>query len=135
MKTRCAANDPAARKSVNPLFLLFILVPLAGCVSKATADAQAKAAFVAGEKAAYQNMQSSQTAIIVLGEVQKHQIPWVAGLTLAQAIATAGYNGAHDPTDIILKRNSVQTEVDPKQLLNGKDVPLQPGDVVSILSQ
>ena len=135
MKTRCASNKPAGRQSINPLFLLFVLIPLAGCVTKATADAEAKVAFLAGEKAAYQNMQSSQTAIMVLGEVQKHQVPWVAGLTLAQAIATAGYNGAHDPTDIILKRNSVQTEIDPKQLLNGKDIPLQPGDVVSILSQ
>jgi hypothetical protein len=147
MKTRCASNNPAARKlaaakhceagSINPflILVLFIMIPLAGCVTKATADAQAKMAFLAGEKAAYQNMQSSQTAIMVLGAVQKHQIPWVDGLTLAQAISTAGYNGAHDPTDIILKRNSVQTEIDPKQLLNGKDIPLQPGDVVSILSQ
>ena len=150
MKTRCVPNNPGRQstnranwlpinplihQSIHPLLVLLVLIPLAGCVSKATADAQAKAAFLAGEKVAYQNMQSSQTAIVVLGEVQKHQIPWVAGLTLAQAIATAGYNGAHDPTDIILKRNSVQTEVDPKQLLNGKDVPLQPGDVVSILSQ
>ena len=137
MKTPCAPNVPAAHRSFNSLvlLLLFVLIPLTGCVSKATADAQAKAAFLAGEKAAYQNMQASQTAIMVLGDVQKHQIPWVAGLTLAQAIATAGYNGAHDPVGIILKRNSVQTEIDPKQLLNGKDVPLQPGDVISILSQ
>jgi hypothetical protein len=155
MRTSCAIDDPAARRSINPIihklaaakhreagsiypFLVLVLValvPLGGCVTKATADAQAKAAFVAGEKTAYQNIQSSQTAIVILGEVQKHQVPWVVGLTLAQAIATAGYNGAHDPTEIILKRNSVQTEIDPKQLLNGKDVPLQPGDVVSILSQ
>ncbi|HTV40761.1 MAG TPA: hypothetical protein VMF08_09310 [Candidatus Sulfotelmatobacter sp.] len=130
-------SNPPIQKSINPFLVLVLiaLVPLAGCVTKATADAQARAAFLAGEKAAYQNMQSSQTAIVVLGEVQKHQVPWVAGLTLAQAISTAGYNGAHDPTEIILRRNSVQTEIDPKQLLNGNDVPLQPGDVVSILSQ
>lgn len=137
MKTPFAPNIPAAHRSINlpVLLLLFVLIPLSGCVSKATADAQAKAAFLAGEKAAYQTIQSSETAITVLGDVQKHQIPWVSGLTLAQAIATAGYKGAHDPTDIILKRNSVQTEIDPKQLLNGQDVPLHPGDVVSILSQ
>ena len=137
IRTR-AIHDPF-HQSINPLFILFpflfALIPLTGCVSKATADAEAKAAFLAGENAAYQIMQSSQTAIIVLGNVQKHQIKWVAGLTLAQAIASADYKGAHDPTEIILKRNSVQTEIDPKQLLNGEVVPLQPGDVVSILSQ
>ena len=154
MKTSGTANNPirqsanrAARQPINPLIhqsispffvlllLLFVLIPLTGCVSKATADAEAKTAFLAGEKAAYQSIQVSQTAIVVLGEVQRHQVPWVAGLTLAQAIAAAGYTGAHDPTDIILKRNSVQTEFDPKRLLSGQDVPLHPGDVVSILSQ
>jgi hypothetical protein len=118
-----------------PALAGFALVFLAGCVTKATADAQAKAAFVAGEKAAYQTIQSSATAIIVLGNVQNHQIPWAEGLTLAQALSKANYTGAHDPTDIILRRNSVQTEVDPKQLLNGQDVPLHPGDVLSIIGQ
>ena len=138
----CAARqprNPLIQQSVNPFFvllpLLFVLIPLAGCVSKATADAEAKTAFLAGEKAAYQSIQSSQIAIVVLGDVQRHQVPWVTGLTLAQAIAAAGYTGAHDPTDIILKRNSVQTEYDPKRLLSGEDVPLHPGDLISILSQ
>src|SRR5215469_14316198 len=113
-----------------PVIAILGPVFVAGCVTRATADAQAKAAFVAGEKAAYQTMQSSTTAIMILGNVQKHQIPWVDGLTLAQALSTANYTGAHDPTDIVLRRNSIQTEVDPKQLLGGKDVPLHPGDVI-----
>jgi len=118
-----------------PTLAILGLGLVAGCVTKATADAQAKAAFVAGEKAAYQTMQSSTTAIMVLGNVQKHQIPWVEGLTLAQALSTANYTGAHDPTDIVLRRNSIQTEVDPKQLLSGRDVPLHPGDVISVIGQ
>lgn len=116
-------------------FAVLALALVAGCVTRAAADAQAKAAFVAGEKAAYQTMQSSTTAVIVLGNVQKHQIPWADGLTLAQALAAANYTGAHDPTDIILKRNSIQTEIDPKELLNGRDVPLHPGDVISVIGQ
>lgn len=116
-------------------FAVLALALVTGCVTKATADAQAKEAFVAGEKAAYQTMQSSTTAIIVLGNVQKHQIPWVEGLTLAHALSTANYTGAQDPTDIILRRNSIQTEIDPKQLLNGRDVPLHPGDVISVIGQ
>jgi hypothetical protein len=118
-----------------PALAIFALVFVAGCVTKATADAEARKAFVAGEKAAYQTMQSSATAIMVLGNVQKHQVPWVNGLTLAQALSTANYTGAHDPTDIILRRNSIQTEIDPKQLLGGKDVPLHPGDVISVIGQ
>ncbi|HXC35332.1 MAG TPA: hypothetical protein VNV43_05615 [Candidatus Acidoferrales bacterium] len=114
---------------------LLAMVFVSGCVTKATADAEAKAAFVAGQKAAYQSMQANTTDIMVLGNVQKHDIPWVEGMTLAQALATAAYTGAHDPTDIILRRNSVQTEVDPRQLLNGKDVPLHPGDVISVIGQ
>jgi hypothetical protein len=117
------------------ILALLAAVSAAGCVTRATADAEAKAAFVAGQKAAYQSMQSSTTDVVVLGNVQKHQVSWVAGLTLAQALATANYTGAHDPTNIILRRNSVQTEVDPKQLLNGQDVPLHPGDVISVVGQ
>jgi hypothetical protein len=117
------------------VIVVFALLFMAGCVSKAAADAQARAAFLAGEKAAYQSMQSSTTDITVLGNVQKHQIPWVEGMTLAQALATATYTGVHDPTDLILRRNSVQTEVDPRDLLNGKDVPLHPGDVISVIGQ
>ena len=114
---------------------MLALVPVAGCVTRATADAEARAAFVAGEKAAYQTMQSSTTDITILGNVQKHQIPWANGLTLAQALAKADYTGAHDPTDLVLRHNSIQTEISPRDLLNGQDVPLHPGDVISVIGQ
>lgn len=115
--------------------LILAAAALAGCVTKSQADAQARAAYLAGQKAAYESITSSQMGIVVLGNVQKHQVPWVAGLTLAQALATAVYNGQHDPQDIILKRNSVEMHFDPKQLLNGKDTTLQPGDVVLVVGR
>jgi hypothetical protein len=114
---------------------ILAVVSAAGCVTKATAAAESRAAFLAGQKSAYQSMQAAQTAVVVLGNVKNHEIPWVDGLTLTQALATANYTGAHDPTDIILKRNSVQTEIDPKELLNGQDVSLHPGDVVSVVGE
>ena len=117
------------------LILAVALAGVAGCVTKSQADAQARAAYMAGEKAAYQTIAASQTAVVVMGSVQKHQVPWVAGLTLAQALASAVYTGQHDPQEILLKRNSVETQIDPKQLLNGKDVALQPGDVVLVVGQ
>jgi hypothetical protein len=116
---------------------MLILVALAatGCVSRSKAAAQARQAYMAGQQAAYQSMGGAITDVVVLGNVQKHEVPWVAGLTLAQALATANYLGSQDPQSIILKRNSVETQIDPKQLLNGQDVPLQPGDVISVVGQ
>lgn len=115
--------------------LILALAALTGCVTKSQANAQAREAYVAGEKAAYQSIASSQTEVVVLGNVQKHQVPWVEGLTLAQALATANYTGLHDPQDIVLRRNSVETHVDPKQLLKGRDIVLEPGDVVLVIGQ
>ena len=115
--------------------LILALVTATGCVSKSTAEAQARAAFIAGQKSAYQSMVASQTDIIVLGNVQKHDLPWTTGMTLAQVITDAQYSGKQDPTDILVKRNSVQTRVDPKQLLNGQDMTLLPGDTIIVMGQ
>lgn len=106
-----------------------------GCVSKSEADARARAAYMAGQQAAYQSIQGTMTDVTFLGSVEKHHVPWKTGLTLAQALAAANYTGKEDPQEIILKRNSVETLVDPKQLLEGRDVSLQPGDVISVIGQ
>jgi hypothetical protein len=115
--------------------LVLVALATAGCVTKSRADAQARAAFIAGQQAAYQSMGQTQTDVVVLGHVDKHEIPWVTGLTLAQAIATANYTGDHDPTEIMVKRNTVQQQIDPRKLLNGEDMLLQPGDVITVISQ
>jgi hypothetical protein len=114
---------------------LVLALAATGCVTKSKADAEARAAYMAGQQAAYQSMGGAMTDVVVLGDVQKHEVPWVDGLTLAQALATANYLGTHDPQDIILKRNSVETEINPKDLLNGRDIELKPGDVISIVGQ
>lgn len=115
--------------------ILILALIATGCVSKSTADAQSRAAFIAGQKSAYQNMVASQTDIIVLGNVLKHDLPWTTGMTLAQAITDAQYTGKQDPTDIMVKRNSVQKRVDPTQLLNGQDMTLLPGDTIIVMGQ
>jgi hypothetical protein len=79
------------------IFIAALTLAAAGCVTKSRADAQARGAFIAGQQAAYQSMGQTQTDVVVLGNVDKHEIPWVTGLTLAQAIATANYNGDHGP--------------------------------------
>lgn len=119
------------------VYLAILLLALAatGCVTKSQAGAQARAAFLAGQKAAYQSMGQTMTDVVVLGSVEKHQVPWVKGLTLVQALATANYTGPHDPTEIVVKRNSVQKRIDPKQLLGGQDMTLEPGDIVTVIGQ
>ena len=119
------------------VFLGTLVLALAatGCVTKSKADAQARAAYMAGQQAAYQSMGGAVTDVVVFGNVQKHEVPWVDGLTLAQALATANYLGSHDPQDIILKRNSIETEINPKDLLNGQNVELKPGDQISVVGQ
>lgn len=119
------------------VFLGTLVLALAatGCVTKSKADAQARAAYMAGQQAAYQSMGGAVTDVVVFGNVQKHEVPWVDGLTLAQALATANYLGSHDPQDIILKRNSIETEINPKDLLNGQNMELKPGDQISVVGQ
>jgi hypothetical protein len=112
------------------------LLPLvSGCVSKATAQAQARAAYLQGQQQALERMQQSQArgpTVTFIGEVRNQLIPWTADLTLARAIVAADYYGQTDPNTIVLIRDGQQTVYDPKKLLQGNDVLLEPRDVVEI---
>jgi len=113
----------------------FLSAPLfCGCVTKSKADAQAQAAYLAGQKAALQQQLApvQTNGVTVIGPVQNPAVPWVEGLTLAQAIATAKYVGKHDPKEIVLTRQGENAKLAPKMLLTGADVPLEPGDTVTI---
>ena len=119
------------------ILALGLLLPLGGCVTKAKAKAQARAAYLAGQQDAMARMQQ-QTAvqgpsISVRGPVRNPVIQWKEGLTLRQAIVDAGYEGASDPISIYVLHNNVTTRVDVNRVLNGEDVPLQPGDVVTLV--
>jgi hypothetical protein len=114
--------------------LLWPALLSAGCVSKAAADARARAAFLAGQQQAMQRMQmeARQPRVTVLGEVRNAVIPWTADLTLAKVIVAASYYGKTDPRLIIIQRNGQELHYDPNDLLKGQDIPMQPGDVVEI---
>lgn len=103
-----------------------------GCVSKSKAQAQTQAAYLAGQNAALRRQQAQTPGITVIGPVQNPDVPWVEGLTLAQAIATAKYLGQHDPKEIIITRQGESAKLAPKMLLNGATVPLEPGDTITI---
>jgi hypothetical protein len=121
-------------KFICILALVFLMAALlSSCTTKSAARANAHEAFLEGQNAALRQQQALQTpSVTVVGPVQNPQVPWVAGLTLAQAIATANYLDSHEPKEIIITRDGESATLDPKVLLNGSDVPLETGDVVEL---
>ncbi len=105
-----------------------------GCVTKTQANAQARQAYLAGQQQAMQMNKMDQArgpSVTFIGPVKTPVIPWMQGLTLAQAVVAAGYQGP-EPTDIIIVHNGQGRRIDPNTLLKGEDVPLEAGDVINI---
>jgi protein involved in polysaccharide export with SLBB domain len=113
--------------------ILLVTLTLVGCVTRTKARADAQAAFIAGQQQAMAGIQRTQGAsVTIIGPVRNPIVPWTEDMTLAKAILAADYTGPTDPNDIVIMRNGRAIKVDPNQLLNGEDVPLQTGDVVQI---
>jgi len=91
---------------------------------------------MAGQQQGMLQAQQSQPhagpTITVAGPVKYTQVPWTDQMTVARAIIAAEYLGPGDPREILILRNGQATNVDPKRLLNGEDLPLQAGDVVQL---
>ena len=116
-----------------PAAILVLALAAGGCTSKSTAQMKAQQAFLAGQNAALLQQQEAQfPSVTIVGPVQNQKVPWVAGLTLAQAIATANYLDSHEPKQIIITRQGENATLDAKVLLNGVAVPLEPGDVIEL---
>ena len=138
----CNIQRPVTAKpaAIGCWMLLLLAIPFAGCVSKSKAQAQQRAAYIRGQQETMIRMQQMQKqgqgpCVTVNGEVSNHVVPWMEGMTLARALVAADYLGAADPAQIIILRNGVGKRVEPRQLLSGEDIPLQPGDVVHLLQQ
>jgi len=146
--TKSAARKPITwrrrfRDSALGLLSLFVIshssLTLTGCVTKATAKAQAQTAFLAGQNQAMMRMQQQQlqqsrgAVVSFVGPITNPNIPWTTDLTLARAIDQAGYTGTAEPSRIFIVRNGQAIQVDTKQLLAGQDQPLMPGDVIQIM--
>ncbi len=119
---------------VASAILISSVMLFCGCVSKSKAQARAQQAYLAGQNAALRQQQADAQSpgVTVVGPVQNPDVPWVEGLTLAQAIATANYLGQHDPKEIDITRQGESAKLAPKMLLNGANVPLEPGDIITI---
>src|SRR6516165_2863348 len=106
---------------------------MSGCVSKKAAEERSRAAFFAGQQQAAMKAHQTQLqgpTVTVVGEVRNSLIPWTMDLTLAKAVVSAGFYGRTDPAEITIQRNGQEIECDPRRLLSGEDVPLQPNDVI-----
>ena len=113
------------------LAILVLALAATGCTTRTKARMKEENAFLAGQNEALRQ-QLSATGVTVVGAVQTPNVPWVAGLTLTQAIATAKYLPPDDPHTIILTRRGERATLDPKVLFSDAPVPLEPGDVVEI---
>jgi hypothetical protein len=125
---------------LSALLLVAATCCVSGCVSKSKAQAQARAAYLAGQRDAIAQMNPHQTGstneleapadVTFIGPVETPKVPWTEGLTLAKAILQAVYKSQIDPTMILIIRPNEQIQIDPARLLSGNDYPLKPGDVV-----
>jgi hypothetical protein len=116
--------------------ILVLALAAAGCAGKSKAQLREQNAFLAGQNAALKQQQAQAAAqfagVTVVGPVVHSQVPWVAGLTLAQAIATANYVGPDAPKQISITRHGESATMDADVLVSGKDVPLEVGDVIEL---
>ena len=120
--------------------ILLLGLAATGCVSKSTARLREQNAFLAGQNAVLQQQQAQAATksaaespgVTIVGAVQHPQVPWITGLTLAQAISTANYVGQDPPKQIIITRNGESAAMDASVLLNGSDIPLEIGDVIEL---
>lgn len=115
-------------------------VLVSGCVSRSTARLREKNAFLVGQNMALQQQAAQSAAqnaaqspgVTIVGQVQHPQVPWVTGLTMAQAITTANYVGQDEPKQIILTRRGESAAMDANVVLNGADIPLEIGDIIEL---
>ena len=130
-----AKNYPSGQLKVC-LPVLLLALAATGCVSRSNARLREQNAYLAGQNAALQRQAAQTTAqspgVTILGPVQHPQVPWVTGLTLAQAIATANYVGADQPKEIFITRHGETAAMDASVLIGGTDIPLEIGDVIEM---
>jgi len=110
---------------------LLLVALLSGCVSKSKSQAQAYQAYIAGQRDA--SARTQNPTVTIVGDVKNHSVSWVDGLTLAQGLLSAEYQGAWDPREIFVTRAGETHKINMKALLAGADNPLlQPGDIVTV---
>ena len=112
--------------------ILILFLAATGCNSRIK-QLEAQHALLVQQNAVLQKqLAASQRGVTVIGPVQNPFVPWVAGLTLAQAVATANYLETDAPKEILITRQGETASLDPQVLLSGTAVPLEMGDVIEL---
>jgi hypothetical protein len=101
-------------------------------MSKSRSRLESQNAFLAGQNAALKQQLAQYNGVTFVGAVQNAQVPWVAGLTLAQAVATANYIGQAAPRAVVITHQGETAVLDAKVLFSGVDIPLEAGDIVEL---
>ena len=116
------------------LIILGLGLVATGCTTEGRARREAHDAYMAGQNDALRQQQAMAQApsVTIVGPVQNPRVPWIAGLTLVQALATANYLDSQEPKEIVIIRNGERAPLDPKVLFNGAVVPLEAGDVIQL---
>jgi len=123
---------PRLTHSVSIAAGFLALAVLSSCKTTSP-DSNNQAAFIAGQRAALQEMtEGRRTSIRFLGPVENPNVPWSEHLGLIEAIVAAGYREQDSPGTIIINRKGQRILVPAQFLLQGKDIPLEAGDTVEI---
>ena len=118
--------------------LVALVVLAGGCVTQEKAQADARAAYFAGQATAMNQLRLQQAApevpvVTILGPVKNRTVPWTEELSLVRALVAAEYIGAAELFSITITRAGKIMNVSPRQLLAGSvDPALEPGDVVTL---
>ncbi len=111
---------------------LLALLLAAGCVSQEKSQEEVRRAYEAGLQQGRKEAEIRLTHVRVRGPVQRADVPWREGLTLAQAIVDAVYTSPRDPVAISITRGNRIIPVDLNELLRGIDIPVELGDIIDI---
>jgi len=124
---------PRASQIYSSALLVIVLgLSTVGCVTRSQSRLESQNAFLTGQNAALRQQLAQYNGITFIGAVKNAQVPWVVGLTLKQAVATADYIGEDDPRAVIITRQGDSAVLDADVLLNDKEIPLEAGDIVEI---
>src|SRR5690348_2413185 len=120
-------------KALRTLAIVISIAGISGCATKSKVKSDEQNAFLAGQNALLRQQQAQQfPTVTILGPVQNHAVPWVAGLTLVQAVATANYLEAKAPTEVVITHQGESATLDGNILLSGAEIPLEAGDAVEL---
>ncbi len=121
------------RPLIGLLPVAIAAICLSGCASNQGRPTEAQRHFAAGQESMITMLQQSGIALIrIVGPFQRPVLPWTPDMTLAEVILQAGYLESRQPAQILIQRGPTTLTIAPSDLLQGKDVPVESGDVIHV---